>query len=102
MKLKIDNKAIADFCARHKIKEMSLFGSVAEGKLRENSDVDVLIDFAPKVGISLFDLVRMEDELSIIFDNRGIDLITRRGLEKSQNPLRKAGILNGLKRIYVA
>lgn len=102
MKLKINNKAIADFCACHKIREQSLFGSAAEGELQQNSDVDVLIDFMPKAGISLFDLVRMEDELSHIFDNRRIDLIMQRGLERSQNPLRKAGILKSLKRIYEA
>ncbi len=102
MKLDFNKAEIEDFCRRYKLKEFSLFGSAVRGEMIEGSDVDVLIDFDRGLGISLFDLVRMQDELSKLFGNRQVDLITRRGLARSNNPYRKQGILNSLKRIYVA
>lgn len=36
---------IADFCRRHHIRKLSLFGSVLRGDFRPDSDVDVLVEF---------------------------------------------------------
>jgi predicted nucleotidyltransferase len=36
---------IQDFCRRHHIKRMWLFGSVVDDRFRPDSDVDVLVDF---------------------------------------------------------
>ena len=49
-----------------------------------DSDVDVLVSFAPAARHSLFDLVRMEDELRTVF-GRDVDLVTRRAVERGTN-----------------
>ena len=38
---------IADYCRRWKITELALFGSVLTDHFRSDSDVDVLVTFAP-------------------------------------------------------
>ena len=42
--------AIADFCRRHHIRKLSLFGSVLRDDFRPDSDVDVLVEFEPGSG----------------------------------------------------
>ena len=39
--------ALGDFCRRHHIRELALFGSVLRDDFRPDSDVDVLVEFAP-------------------------------------------------------
>ena len=65
---------IADFCQRHHIRKLSLFGSVLRDDFRLDSDVDVLVEFeAGRVpGFAFFG---MEEELSEIL-GRKVDLNT--------------------------
>ena len=100
--MKINQTGIEDFCRRYKVRELSLFGTAAMDRMTPDSDVDILVDFQPDADVSLFDLIDMKDELSEMFGGREVDLITRRGLERSRNPIRKQGILSTLKRVYVA
>ena len=60
---------------------LALFGSYLHGNAREDSDVDVLIDFDPAAHISLFDLAHM---LQYLEDATGkkIDLVPKRSLSK--------------------
>lgn len=66
--------AIADFCRRHHIRRLALFGSVLRDDFRPDSDVDVLVVFEPDhiPGLAFFD---MQDELSEIVGRR-VDLNT--------------------------
>jgi uncharacterized protein len=57
--------------------------------------------FAPDARWTLFDLVDMEEELQEIF-GREVDLVSRRGIERSRNYLRRQEILNSNQTIYVA
>lgn len=41
----ISNEAIADFCRKHRIRKLALFGSVLGSTFSEHSDVDVLVEF---------------------------------------------------------
>jgi predicted nucleotidyltransferase len=41
----VPQEQIADFCRRHHIRKLSLFGSVLRGDFRPDSDVDVLVEF---------------------------------------------------------
>ena len=66
---------------------------------RPDSDIDVLISFTPDNCWTLFDRVEMRDELTEIFD-RKVDLVNKKGLERSQNYLRKNNILSSTKVIY--
>ncbi len=61
--LEIHREKIADFCRHWKITEFALFGSFLRDDLRPDSDVDVLVTFAPDARWGLFALYSMEQEL---------------------------------------
>ncbi len=92
-------EAIREFCARWKISEMSLFGSALRDDFGPDSDVDVLVSFAPDAEWSLFDHLRMEEELSGLL-GRDVDIVTRRAVEKSANWIRRESILKSARLVY--
>ena len=73
--------------------ELALFGSVLRDDFGPDSDVDLLVAFAPGARPSLFDLVEMEAELAELV-GRGVDLVTRRSVEESDNWIRRRAILD--------
>jgi uncharacterized protein len=90
----IPKEQLRDFCRKWKITELALFGSaVRPGSFREDSDVDVMVTFAPDSRWTLLHLVDMTDELERMFGRR-VDLLTRRGVERSPNRFRRAAILD--------
>jgi predicted nucleotidyltransferase len=99
-KIAIDRERLGDFCRRWKITELSLFGSILRDDFRPDSDVDVLVSFADDARWTLLDHARMTEELRLMF-GRPVDLLTRRAVERSQNPLRREGILAGSEALYV-
>ena len=92
---------IADFCQRWKIIEFAFFGSVLRDDFPPDSDIDVLVKFAPDARWTLFNHVDMQDELEAIF-GRKVDLVSKRGIERSRNYIRRKAILNSAKVIYAA
>jgi len=70
----VDRKQIADFCRRHHIRKLALFGSVLREDFRPDSDVDVLVEFEPRVRVGLA-FFSMQDELSDLL-GRKVDLNT--------------------------
>lgn len=100
IKLDIPKEPIEEFCRRWGITELALFGSVLREDFSPDSDVDILVQFAPDIRRTLFDMVRMEDELRGIV-GRDVDLVSRRAVERSRNPLRKQAILGSAEVIYV-
>ncbi len=92
---------ITEFCQHWQITEFALFGSVLRDDFRPDSDVDVLVTFLPEAHHTLFDLVHMENELKEIFQ-REVDLVSRRGIERSLNYLRRDEILSSAQVIYAA
>jgi uncharacterized protein len=98
----IDYEKIAKFCQRWKITELALFGSVLRDDFRpESSDIDVLVSFSQDAHWTLFDWVEMEEDIQTIFE-RKVDLVSRRGIERSRNHLRRQTILNSAQVIYAA
>lgn len=71
----MDRKKIADFCRRHHIRKLSLFGSVLRNDFRPDSDVDVLVEFEPGASVGFLRLAAMELEFSQIIGRR-VDLRT--------------------------
>ena len=100
-RIEISSEQIADFCRRWKIIELGLFGSVLRDDFRPDSDVDVLVTFAPDTRWSLFDLVDMQEELSHLL-NRDVDLVEREAVVKSPNYIRRRNILQSAQVIYAA
>jgi predicted nucleotidyltransferase len=101
VRVSIPRKKLADFCRRWKVSELAFFGSVLRDDFRPNSDIDLLISFSPQAKNTLFDLVRMQNELKDIF-GREVDLVERRAIEKSENYIRRKSILSNTKVIYEA
>lgn len=97
----IDLEQIRAFCARWHITTFALFGSVLREDFRPDSDIDVLVTFAPDAHITLFTLPRIARELGEIF-RRKVDLVDRRWIEESHNPIRRTEILTTAQEIYRA
>ena len=96
--LAISKKKIAAFCHRWKVIELALFGSVLRPDFTPESDVDVLVTFAPDAEISLFDMAQMQIELQELF-NRPVDILEKDAL---RNPYRKREILSTAQVVYAA
>lgn len=76
MHIQISPEQIEEFCRKWEVREFALFGSVLRDDFRPDSDVDVLVEFEPDAKASLFDFVRMQDELSGMF-GREVDLVEK-------------------------
>lgn len=73
--LQIDQEALAEFCRRHQIVRLALFGSALRDDFGPHSDVDILVQFAPDAIVTLLDMARMEAELTRMV-GRQVDLRT--------------------------
>ena len=100
-RIEIPHDKLADVCRRWRIAEFALFGSVLRNDFRPDSDVDVLVTFAPDAHWGLFALYDMQQELKKIF-GREVDLVSRRGIEVSRNYIRRKSILQSAEAIYAA
>jgi predicted nucleotidyltransferase len=78
----IAREKIADFCKRHFIRKLSVFGSVLRDDFKPDSDIDVLVEFLPEHTPGFFGLFDMEEELSAIFAGRKVDLRTPNDLSR--------------------
>ena len=78
----ISEAELAPICRRHRIRKLSLFGSQLKGTARPDSDVDLLVEFEPDAGTTLFDMARIEIELSALMDGRRVDLRTAGDLSR--------------------
>jgi predicted nucleotidyltransferase len=94
--LKLDESVIHEFCRKWKVKELALFGSVLREDFQPDSDVDVLVTFAEDADWSLFDFVRMSDELKELL-GREVDLVEKPAL---RNPFRRKSILENMEVVY--
>ncbi len=81
-RLAIGEAALARVCARHRIRRLSLFGSVLKGTARPDSDVDLLVEFEPDARPSLLDMATIEEELSVLLGGRRVDLRTAQDLSR--------------------
>jgi predicted nucleotidyltransferase len=93
----IDRKALAAICRKYSVKKMSLFGSAARGELRPESDVDLLVEFKPKQGPSLWGLTDMQDALTPLFGGRQVHIA---GPGILDNPYRRKTIERDLQVLY--
>lgn len=57
------------------VKRLSLFGSRLNGGYREDSDVDLLVDFNPTAKIGFFEFVKIQKILEN-FLKKNVDLVT--------------------------
>jgi len=70
-KLRGERVALRQFA----VKSLAVFGSVARGEMREDSDVDILVEFEPGAHIGLFEFLRLRRHLSGVV-GAPVDLVT--------------------------
>jgi len=71
---------LAEFCHRHHITKLSVFGSVLRDDFRPDSDIDVLVEFEPDY-VPGFGIIDIENELSKLA-GRKVDLRTLKDLSR--------------------
>jgi uncharacterized protein len=98
-RLRLSRSNIIEFCQRWQIFELSLFGSILREDFREDSDIDLLLNFAPQAKQGLLTLAKIKDELESI-SGRSVDIAIKASVENSENWIRRAEILNTAQVIY--
>lgn len=84
--LRSNSETIKAIAARHKAFNVAVFGSVARGDDKPDSDIDLLVDFQP--GASLVDEFRLENELREFLKIK-VDLVSRGGLKARDTHIRE-------------
>jgi uncharacterized protein len=97
-RIPFDRAKIEAFCQKWRVREFALFGSVLREDFRDDSDVDVLVEFEPDNRISYWDWPDMLDELKAIF-GRDVDMVEKRAVT---NPFRRRHIRQNREVIYAA
>jgi predicted nucleotidyltransferase len=77
----LSNKTIKDFCRRHNIRKLSVFGSFLRDDFNKESDIDILVEFFPDHIPGLIRLAGMENELSSVL-GRKVDIRTAEDLSR--------------------
>ena len=97
--INIPDGTLTGFCLRWKISRLELFGSALRDDFGPASDLDFLVTFENQAPWSLLDMVTMQDELAAI-TGRNIHLVSRQGVERSPNWLRRNEILDSAEPVY--
>ncbi len=97
--IEMNLQRILDLCRKHKVRTLSVFGSILTDRFNDQSDVDLLVDFEP-VDHETFDYVGNYFDLKYSLEqlfNRKVDLIE---YGKNLNPIFKALVDKKKKLIY--
>jgi len=96
VRIEVPQEQIADFCRRHHIRWLAVFGSVLRDDFRADSDVDVLVEFEPEQHYTYFTLAQIEDDLSSLL-GRKVDL----HMPKTLHPFLRDKVLGQAEALYV-
>ena len=80
-RISLSKTAIAEFCEKHHIRKLSLFGSVLRDDFRPDSDIDVLVEFEPGYVPSLLRMAGLEIEFGSLVGHK-VDLRTSAELSR--------------------
>ncbi len=80
--IELPREAVSEFCRRHHICRLALFGSALHGGFGPESDIDLLVEFESGHTPGLFGMARLERELSAILSGRKVDLRTPEDLSR--------------------
>ena len=93
--VQFNRERLAEVCRINGIARLRVFGSVARGEERTDSDVDLIADFETPVGF--FEVIRAEDGLATFF-KRPVDLLT----EGAISPFIKEAVIREAQTIFDA
>jgi predicted nucleotidyltransferase len=88
---------LREICDRYQVSRLSVFGSVARGQARPDSDVDLLVEFLPEARIGMIQFGGLLLALSELM-GRKVDLVTNRALR----PALRESILEEAQLLYAA
>jgi uncharacterized protein len=78
----IDKTTIKNFCKKHHIVKLALFGSILRDDFDDNSDIDIIVEFADGHIPGFFGLFEMEDEFTKLLGGRKADIRTPQDLSR--------------------
>ncbi|HEX5165914.1 MAG TPA: nucleotidyltransferase domain-containing protein [Thermomicrobiales bacterium] len=78
-RVSMTEKQLAAICNRYHVRELALYGSVLREDFRDDSDIDVLVEFEPDASIGFSDLIGLQQDLADTV-GREVDLVERRSL----------------------
>jgi predicted nucleotidyltransferase len=67
------------------VEHAALFGSVARGDNRPDSDIDIMVALDPKIVVTIFDYVAVKDFIGDMFDGP-VDVVSLEGLKPLVRP----------------
>jgi predicted nucleotidyltransferase len=67
------------------VRRAAVFGSVARGEDRPDSDIDIMIEVDPEAHITVYDYVGLKEFVAGLFDGR-VDVVSRDGLKPYVRP----------------
>ena len=91
-------EGVAELCQRWGIIRLELFGSALRDDFSDDSDIDLLYTAADDVHWG-FEFVTLCEAFEALF-GRPVDLVSRRAVEQSDNPIRRQAILSSARTIY--
>lgn len=77
-------ESLADFCQRHAVRRLDVFGSVAHGRAGDGSDVDLLVTLREEPPVGVSELLDMAGEAEEII-GAPVDFVLRSELERAGN-----------------
>jgi predicted nucleotidyltransferase len=67
------------------VRRAALFGSVARGDDRPDSDIDIMVEIDPDAEITVYDYVGLKEHIAGLFDRR-VDVVNLDGLKSYVRP----------------
>ncbi|MDE0457440.1 MAG: nucleotidyltransferase family protein [Chromatiales bacterium] len=89
---------IAAFCERNAIERMAAFGSVTRDDFTAESDIDILVEFAPGKTVG-YEFIDIQDDLARLLGHK-VDLYTFAAIARSRNHLLRSEILGSAEMLY--
>jgi hypothetical protein len=95
--VEVDETKLADLCLQYHVRELSVFGSVARGEMRSDSDIDLLVEFLPDANVGLIEHAGLMLDLERLLGKK-VDLVSKNGLK----PRIRSAILADARLVYAA
>ncbi len=78
----VDRSALSSLCTEYGVTRLAVFGSVLRGRLRPDSDIDLLVEFEPTKTTGLLRVAELELRLGELFSGREVEIRTYEDLSR--------------------